>query len=188
MPTSPYVPKSALPNIPTRTIERAIEGAVIGVIADDHLEEIGNIHRSGLIPTDRLRDAFVHWGLLPLFTAAYPQDLMRNLYANWLAFHTTRGTLYSLDLFAEAVETTYALQWTANANGRRVSVIIEVHPFAAGAVNPEQQLYLLRAYRWLLATQAAVTSIRIIERSNMPVYAAFVSQGMNVSFSPGVSP
>ena len=186
MPTAPYIPKSALPAVPTRAIESAIEGAVIRVIADDHIEEIGNIHRSGLIAADRLRDAFVHWGLLPLFTTAYPQDLMRNLYANWLVFHTTRGTLYSLDLFAEAVETTYALQWTANANGRRVSVEIEIHPFADGTLNADQQAYLLRAYRWLLSTQAAVTAVRIVERSNLPIGAAFVGQGASVSYSPGV--
>ena len=113
---------------------------------------------------------------------------MVHLYDNWFDLNRTRGTDYSLDLFAEAVETTYALVWTENARGRRVSVLVNVYPFADGTPTAEQQLYLLAAYRWLLSTQVEVTAVRIIERTNLPVAVGLVSQTANVSFSPGVSP
>ena len=183
MPTSPYKPASVLPDVPITPISAAIEGAVRNQIADENWEAIGNLYRAGLIREEFLRDAFQHWEIDALYTTVYPANLMVHLYDHWFDIITTRGSLYSLDLFAAAVETTYTLAYTENARGRRVSVVVTVYPFATGAPTADQQLYLLAAYRWLFSTQVEVTAIRIVPRAEFPIFLAMPDRAISVAES-----
>lgn len=153
-------------------IAYAIETAAINAIAAERLEAVGNLHRAGEIRVEFLRAAFTHWGIEALFTTDYPAETMRLLFENWYDINITRGTPYSLGLFAGTVGAAYSLTWTENANGRRVSVVANLFMLVRGGPTADQRSYIIDGFRWLMGTRVAVSAIQIVERTEFPLFIA----------------